>query len=336
MSRMARRMRVSRMVAPTLPPPAELRLLDTAVRGRAARAVRARMRRMEPVVLVAPPWAAVPRFLEDLSLDLAVGEPAVGCRVVSFRSAYGRPQAECWQLALQLFGQLGQRGWHRAGPTTVADRRGFRFALESVLERAHTESPHRVALLARDVEALPVDILEDVAATWSAYRERHAVDRRCAVLLATTESAGWLRLGTAPKVALVDFADSEASASIISRSGPLPVKDLERVTRITGGIPSLVERAADAARRTGVLPTDERELLESFGPVAGELRAAVDQAIAHDDLADRLVGLRPGATEAEVPEVDTPLIRAGLLRRVRAPGGTQVELRAPILQTLIG
>jgi hypothetical protein len=291
---------------------------------------------MEPVVLVAPPWAAVPRFLEELSLDLAVGEPAVGCRVVSFRSAYGRPRAEVWQLTLQLFGQLGQRGWHRAMPTTVADRRGFRFALEAILERAHSESPHRVALLARDIEALPVDLLEDVAATWSAYRERHAVDRRCGVLLSTSESVGWLKLGTSPGVQLVDFAESEASESIIARTGPMPLRDVEAVTRITGGIPTLVDKAADAARRMGRLPTEPHELLECMGPVAHELRSAVDQAVSLDPLADRLMSLRAGEPEIEAPEVDTPLIRAGLVRRVRAPGGNKVELRAPILHTLIG
>ena len=291
---------------------------------------------MEPVVLHAPPWAAVPRFLEDLSLDLAVGEPAVGCRVVSFRSAYGRPQAEVWQLTLQLFGQLGQRGWHRSTPTTVADRRGFRYALESVLERAHAESPYRVALLGRDVEALPVDVLEDLAATWSGYRERHPVDRQCAVLLATSESVGWLKLGNAPKVQLVDFAESEASASIVSRTGPMPVRDLETVTRITGGIPTLVDRVAEVARRSGSLPSEPYEVLDCLGPVARELRSAVDQAVSLDPLADRLVSLRPGEPELEAPEVDTPLIRAGLVRRVRAPGGDKIELRAPILHTLIG
>ena len=336
MSRVARRLRVGRVMAPSLPPPAEIRLLDTAVRGRAARAVRARLRRMEPVVLVAPPWASVPRFLEELSLDLAVGEPAVGCRVVSFRSAYGRPKAEVWQLALQLFSQLGQRGWHRATPTTVADRRGFRYALESVLERAHSDSPHRVALLGRDVEALPVDVLEDIAATWSSYRERHALERRCAVLLATTESARWLKLGSAPRVELVDFAGDEASASLRTRMGPMPERDVASVVRLTGGIPDLVDRVATAARRTGDLPTDPHEVLDCLGPVAGELRVAVDHAIALDSLADRLVSLRPGEPEKEVPEVDTPLVRAGLVRRVRAPGGSRVELRAPILLTLIG
>jgi len=324
------------MEAPTLPPPAEVRLLDTAVRGRAARAVRARLRRMEPVVLVAPPWAAVPRFLEDLSLDLAVGEPAVGCRAVSFRSCWGRPRAEVWQLTLQLFGQLGQRGWHRSVPSTVADRRGFRFALESTLERAQAESPYRVALLARDIEALPVEVLEDVAATWSDFRERHAVDRRCTVLLATSESVGWLKLGTAPGVALVDFADGEARESIVARTGPMPVQEVEAVTRLTGGIPSVLDKVAEVARRTGSLPTDAQGVLECMGPIAREMRAAVDQAVAHDPLADRLLSLRPDEPEPEAPEVDTPLIRAGLVRRVRSAGGDKVQLRAPILHTIIG
>ena len=289
---------------------------------------------MEPVVLVAPPWAAVPRFLEELSLDLAVGEPAVGCRVVSFRAAYGRPRAEAWQMALQLFGQLGQRGWHRAAPVTVADRRGFRWALERLLEQAHSATPHRVALLGRDVEALSVDILEDIAAAWSAYRSRHPVDRRCAVLLATSESAGWLHLGSAPKVELVDFAADEAVRTITGRTGPLPRAELQAVTRLTGGIPGIVEKVAIAARRARRLPTTTHEVVECLGPVSGELRAAVDQAIAHDHLADRLMSLDAETPEPLELEVDTPLLRAGLVRRVRSPRGDLVELRAPLIKSL--
>lgn len=336
MSRLARRMQVARLSAPTLPSPADMRELDTALRGRAARSVRARLRRMEPVVLTAPPWAGVPRFLEDLSLDLAVGEPAVGCRAVSFRPVHGRPRAEAWQLTLQLFGQLGQRGWHQAAPSSVADRRGFRWALEERIEAAHASSPHRVALLARDVEHLPVELLEDVAMVWSDYRERHAVDRRCTVLLATTDSADWLNLASAPKVELVDFADAEAVSSIVGRCGPMPVADLAEVARLTGGVPGLIEKVSDVARRTGALPVRPADLLECLGPVAGELRAAVDQAIAHDPLADRLMSLRPGELTEEEPEVDVPLLRAGLLRKVRSGDGPRIALRAAVLRHLIG
>lgn len=338
MSRIARRMRVSRIssqVAPTLPPPSELWVLDTALRGRAARAVRGRLRRMEPVVLVAPPWAGVPRFLEDVSLDLAVGEPTVGCRTVSFRSAAGRSQAEAWQIALHLFGQLGQRGWRRSAPATVADRRGFRWALEQVLEEAHRSAPHPVALLAHDVERLPLELLEDIASAWAGYRDRHPVDRRCTVLLATTDAADWLQLGPAPQVALVDFAAPEVESALTSVAGGLPARELESVARFTGGIPGLVERIGDVARRSGRLPRGPREMLASCGPVERELRAAVDQAIAHDQLADRLVSLRPGEPEPVEPTVDTPLLRAGLVRRVRRAGGELIELRAPVIRDLI-
>lgn len=175
-----------------------------------------------------------------------------------------------------------------------------------------------------------------MAMVWSDYRERHAVDRRCTVLLATTDSADWLNLASAPKVELVDFADAEAVSSIVGRCGPMPVADLAEVARLTGGVPGLIEKVSDVARRTGALPVRPADLLECLGPVAGELRAAVDQAIAHDPLADRLMSLRPGELTEEEPEVDVPLLRAGLLRKVRSGDGPRIALRAAVLRHLIG
>mgnify|MGYP007024789850 CR=1 FL=1 len=312
------------------------RVLETALRSRTSRAARACLRRMQPVVVLAPRWSAVRSFLEELSLDLAVGEPAVGCRIVDFRPLQGRTTAESWQFALQLMGQLGRRSWRPASPLTVADRRGFRWALEQVLEQAHQESPHPVALLAGGADALPVEILEDLCAAWEGYRERHVVDQRCGLLLAASSSARWLRVGDAPQLELADFGETEAAAAIVGRAGPLPMQDLELVSRFTGGIPGLVDAVSRHAQAEGCLPRSRDELLDCFGPLVDEMRGAIDIVVSHDALAERLSHLLDGEASPRNESVDRPLLLAGLLRPERHRGKDVVRLRAPAIATMVG
>ncbi len=335
MARVARRMQMATVLAGDGRFDADQHALETALRGRSARKVRAHLRRMEPVVLLAPRWSDVPGFLEELSLDLAVGEPAVGCRTVSFRTLKGRTVGEAWQFTLHVFGQLGRRGWRHRQPTTVADRRGFRWSMEQLLETAHREAPHRVALLAHGAEHLPVEVMEDLAACWSDYRERHPEGRRCTVLLAGSVDAPWLSLLGSRRVELDDYGEAEAAAAIVGAAGPLPIATLAETARFTGGIPRLVRAVGEAARRGGV-PDSPEALLLAAGPVADEMRGAVDIVSAHDHLADRLHMLEPGEPLPEVEEVDHPLRMAGLVRRVRVPGGPAVVLRAPAIRTLLG
>lgn len=310
--------------------------LDTALRSKAARKVRAHLRRMEPVVLFAPRWSAAGRFLEELSLDLAVGEPAIGCRTLDLRPLKDRPSQSCWQFLLHALQRLGRRGWSPQGPQTVVDRRGFRWALEQVLEAVHDEAPHRVALLAHGAEYLPVEVLADLAQGLEAYAARHRDAPRMTMLLAGSSAARWLAVGDAPKIDLADFGESEAASAIVGRAGPLPIRHLEEVARFTGGIPSLVEAVGHTARSQGTLPLQQDALLGSLGRVADEMRGAVDIVAASDNLADRLHSLLDGEPTRWEASVDAPLLQAGLLREVRATGGRQVALRAPAIAALVG
>lgn len=335
MTRLARRIRQAQG-GPGLRFDPEQRFLETALRGRTARKARAHLRRMEPVVVFTPRWGGVGRFMEDLALDLAVGEPAVGCRTVGFQPLQGRPLAECWQFVHHLFGQLGQRGWTTRAPTSIADRRGFQWALEQALEEAHRSAPHRVALLAHGAEHLPVEILEDVTSAWRDYAERHADARRATLLLAGSSAAPWLHIGDAPRVDLADYGEAEAAAAIVGRAGPLPLRHLERVARFTGGVPAAVETVGAAARKLGGLPSRPDELVAALGPLGDEMRGAVDIVAAHDHLSDRLHDLLSGEPLPAAPEVDEPLIMAGLARTVRTAGGDATTLRAPAIATLVG
>jgi hypothetical protein len=311
-------------------------VLETSLRSRTARAARACLRRMQPVVVLAPRWSAVPRFLEELSLDLAVGEPAIGCRTVDFRPLQGRPVNECWQTTLQLMGQLGKRGWRPSTPLSVADRRGFRWALEQVIEQAHIEAPNPVALLASSVDSLPLEVLEDLGQAWQDYRKRHPEDQRCGLLMAASASARWLRIGDAPQLQLADFGQTEAAAAIVGRAGPLPMQDLELVSRFTGGIPSLVDAAGRHAEREGGLPRSREELLGCFGGLVDEMRGAIEIVEAHDLLADRLQSLLDGEALPREEAVDRPLLLSGLVRPERRRGQDIVRLRAPAIASMVG
>lgn len=310
--------------------------LETALRSKAARKVRAHLRRMEPVVLFTPRWSASARFLEELSLDLAVGEPAIGCRTLDLRPLKDRSSQACWQFLLHALQQLGQRGWSARGPQTVVDRRGFRWALEQVLDSVHSEAPHRVALLAHGAEHLGLEVLGDLTQVLEEYAARHRDAPRMTMLLAGSSAASWLSVGDAPRIDLADFGESEAASAIVGRAGPLPIRHLEEVARFTGGIPSLVEAVGRTARSKGTLPVQQDALLGSLGRVADEMRGAVDIVAASDNLADRLHSLLDGEPTHWEASVDAPLLQAGLLREVRATGGRQVALRAPAIAALLG
>jgi len=335
MSRVARKIHIARLSEDGASFDSEQHYLETALRGRTARKVRAHLRRMDPVVLLTPRWSGVSRFLEELALDLAVGEPAIGCRTVTFRSLRGRTLGEAWQFVLHVFGQLGQRGWRHRSPTMVADRRGFRWSMEQLLEEAHQSAPHRVALMAHGAEHLPVEIIEDLTTSWQEYCERHPEGRRSTLLLAASVDAPWIDIDSAPRIDLSDFGEAEAAAVIVRRAGPMPVRTLERVAHLSGGIPEMVDALGRRARHEHHLPVDSEELIHSMGPLADELRGVVDIVAAHGDLSDRLHELVSGEPLEEVEEVDHALRMAGLVRRVRGHGGPRVIIRAPAISSII-
>ena len=308
---------------------------DTSPRARAARAARASLRRMEPVVLLAPRWSATERFLEDLAQDLAVGEPTVACRVLSFRGLQGRGVVEAWRHTLHLLSRLAEGVPRAEVPSSVVNRRGFRWALEELLEGLHEGALHRTALLAHGCDSLPVEILDDMIGAWQDYYRRHPEHRRCTALFAAADTARWLAVGDRPCIYLADYAETEALAAMVSRAGPMPLRSLERAARFTGGVPALVERLADFTRVGGALPSRPKDILEAFGSLREELRGAVEIVGAHEGLAERLSSLQHGEPVAMDPSVDPALITAGLLRPLRTPRGPEVALRAPAIANFV-
>ena len=157
----------------------EQRYFDGAARSRAARRVRVNLRRMIPIVLVAPRWSHVQRFLDDIATDLSVGGAPIRCRALSLHALQGRSthQARMWltQALTEFCGLVGD------GPVAQAvDSAGFREVLGRVFRRS-TLGPPR-ALLIHGVEHAPVEVSQDLLAAFEAHAEE-AGDRRKVVIL---------------------------------------------------------------------------------------------------------------------------------------------------------
>ena len=334
MSRLARRLHLARAGREPIVAP-EQRILDTDLRGKSLQEVRHHLRRMDSVVVFTPRWSATSQFLEDLSVDLAVGDPLVACRSVCLRPLKGRSDAESWQFLLHVFGQVGRRGWNGGFHGAVVDRRGFRSAMEDILERIHETSPHRTAVLAHGAEVLSVELIQDLTEVWMEYGIRHPEGRRCSMLLAGSVEAPWLVLGDSPQVELSDFGHAEAASAIVGRSGPMPMRQLEQIAAFTGGVPGLVDAVARSVRKDPEVQIDSEHLIRRMGGMADEVRNTLDIITAHDGLCDRLQQLAPGGPQYERKDVDKPLIMAGLVRQIRGEDGPQVCLRSPAFGKLI-
>lgn len=280
--------------------------------------------------MLTPRWTAPQGFLEDIALDLAVGEPAIGCRTVSFRPLRGRQPAEAWNFILRVTADLANVSWQQRPLPLVGDRRGFYHAAERLLDEAHTQAPYPVALLAHCCESLPVEVLQDLAQVWAQYAERARDHRRCTILLAGSVETPALDVGGAVRVDLTDFGEAEAAAALVMHVGAIPPRLLERAARFSGGVPALVDALGHGAA-SGAFPAFPEEMLRSMGAVGDELRTAVQGAMTSPDVADRLYTLMLGEPVIEEPSVDRQLMIAGLLRRIRGPGEAHVELRSPAI-----
>lgn len=309
--------------------------LETALRGRAARLVRTTLRRMEPVFVVTPRWSRPQGFLEEVALDLAVGEPSVGCRTIGFRPLRSRGPAAAWPFLLQVLGQLGRGGNGGEIVATAVDRQAFKAGVGEALRAAHRSSRHRLAVLMHGIENIPVEVLADLVEEWSRYRLDHPEGTRVTLLLAGAERPAWLDLPDLHIVELEDYSEAEAIAAIVARCGPLPPRRLLTLARFTGGVPAVLDAVSGMiAERGSRLDVDV--ILHGMGAVADEMRGALDIVAARGELADRLGLLCKEPSLPEAIDVDSPLLAAGLLRRRRSGGQDQVTLRSPALAALLG
>jgi len=311
-------------------------VLEEETRGHAARGVRNALRRMEPVALHTPRWSCPQAFLEDLALDLAVGEPAVGCRTVSLRPLARRERGATWQFILRVLAQLGAPRRSELQVPLVAERRGFQHAARELLEAAQERSSYPVALLAHGAEHLPLDVAEDLMSVWGGFRAAHLEGCRCVLLLGGAQDARAMTCFDGRPVELADFGGGEAERVLRRVVGQHLAHQATEAARFSGGMPALVEGLGQRACERRKLEQDPWALLATMGPVADEIRGVIDIVASDCKLAERLDLLLPGEALQMEPELDKPLLLSGLVRKVRARPLPKVMLRAPAVATLVG
>jgi hypothetical protein len=298
--------------------------LEGALRGRAARRTRALLRRSLPVHVKAPRWSDPAQFLEELSLDLAVGEPPLGCRRVALRHLKGATAPRARLEILRVLAGLA-RPHGLVPPPVPADRGGFRAAITELVDKALAEVPHAMALLFSEVDHLPIEVGEDLVEAWQGLLGAHAPDPRISLLLTSSTDIRW----TAPlaTVDLSDFGENESAAEITRRVGPMAPHALRSATLLSGGVPALVEALAHVATEID----DDPDAAIARLPIADELRGAVDIASMDSRMGARLGDLANGVQERE--DDDALLVAAGLARTTRDARHT--ELRSPLFARFV-
>lgn len=301
--------------------------VDDEARRKVSREVRARMREMTPVALLTPRWSAPQAFLEDLALDLAVGDPPVACRTLACRPLRGRSPVEAWNPLLRAMAELIE-GMPAGRPIpVVCERRGFLHLAGRLLDEAHERNEVPAALLVHGVEHLPVEVLADLQEAWATYRQGAVDGPRSTLLLAGASATPALALSDLVTLDLTDFSRAESTATLLLRLGTVSLPELFRPVRFTGGVPALVHALGEGASRTGEVPRHSLDMIRAMGPVAEEVRAAVATALTSAPIAERFYALCDGSAQPFDPERDETLLLSGLARRARDP--EKVELRAP-------
>ncbi len=296
---------------------------EAEARTRIARKVRNQLRRMRPVTLVAPRWSAASSFMEELEADLG---PSHICRVVNARGLASRAEMESWNFILHAINTLSADGADTRPVPVVVDRRGFLIAAEQGLKAASQETLP-AALMIQSAEQLRLEVLEDLGTVWMGQEGRHT-----ALLVAASVATPALGMTGGPWIELEDYTEAEAARYFVTRAGKIPSNALAEAVAFSGGIPSLVEEMAGKLATDG-WPSHIEGWWKMLGPLAEDLRAAVQVALASPDLAERFFTLRDGRARAEEPR-DQTLLLSGLIRRARTVGAARVQIRAACLAML--
>ncbi|MEQ1571317.1 MAG: hypothetical protein ABMA64_37160 [Myxococcota bacterium] len=284
---------------------------------------------MEPVVLVAPRWSQAREFLDDVALDLLVGEPMIRARTLSLHPLEGRTPHQAWSwlvLAMQEFCVLPLEGpaWQ------VVSRRGFRHVMRELFARA--DEGGRRCLMIHGLQHIHVEALRDLIEVFGDHRRESLAEPRFNLLLAGSIDAPHFDFGDAERLTLPDFDEEEALEALVEWLGPNDAARLRELVRAVGGVPALLDRLGALGR----LPESDRgQLWTALGAVAHELRRAYDIVAADEQLQGRLEQLAREGAQVPNPMTDEHLLRAGLVRTIgHSDRSRRTVLRAPLIAEL--
>ncbi|MEZ4238515.1 MAG: hypothetical protein R3F59_20650 [Myxococcota bacterium] len=307
--------------------------LEQAVRARLARKARIRLRRMEPVVLVTPRWSQAQRFLDDVAVDLLVGDPIVRSRTLSLAPLAGRTPHQAWSwlvLALTEFCQLSLEGpaWQ------VVSRRGFRHVMRELFARA--DQGERRCLMIHGAEHLQVEALRDLVDLFGEHVRERRGPARFNLLVAGMIDAPHFAFPDSDPLVLPDFAAGEALEVLVEHVGPEDEARLRTAVDIVGGIPAMLDLlGTEAAGRIADLVADRAAVWRVLGAIATEVRRSFDIVAADEALLARMEAIARDGPQPLDPTCDEALLRAGLVLAQGQPDGSRrTAIRAPFLADL--
>jgi len=307
--------------------------LESAARARAARKVRVLLRRQVPVALLTPRWSRPDRFLDELSVDLQVGRPRVTARVVPLGVVHGRAVHETWDFLLRCVVEACHLDLQ--GPASQPmDKGGFRRILNELLAR--TVGGPRRALLLHGTEHLDLDTLRELMGVLKDHQEAYGREARFNMLFAGSATLPRVGMEHVERVVLPDLTVDEAVAALWEYVDQGDQNDIELASALVGGVPALLHAVGLNAEVDGDFPTTQEAVWRAIGPLADELRAAVDIVAADEGLAERLEDVARSGTMPLDAKVDGSLVRAGLLRGVPRTRRPRVTVRAPLIAQLAG
>lgn len=309
------------------------RYLEASVRARAARRVRSLLRRQRPVLMLTPRWSRPDRFLDELSVDLQISRPRIAARVVPLGVVKGRDVHEVWTFLLRSIVEACHLDLK--GPASQPVKRdGFRRVLSRLLER--TNGGPKRALLLQGIEHLDVDTLKDVYRCLSEHQALAGDQLAFNLLFAGSAALPRTELPGIETVVLPDFGVEEAIDALREYTDRSETRDVELAAALVGGVPALMHAVGRQAESSGMWATSQDGVWKAIGPLAEELRHAVDIVAADGELADRLEKVARDGTVALAPAFDAKLVRAGLVRAVPRMRRPHVTVRAPLVAQLAG
>jgi len=301
---------------------------EKATRTRLARAVRVNLRVGRPVILISPRWSQAQYFLEDIATDLSLGDPSITARTLSLAPLKGLTAHQGWGWLASAIAEFCQVHLEEGPAWQAVSRRGFRTVMSELLDRA--EGGRRRCLLLHHLEHLPVDALNDLLDIFREHIDKYGQGRCFNLLLAGSVDAPSFDIEQAARLELSDFSAMEAVEVLVEHHGPLAPHRLRSAVAVAGGVPAVLDALGegDESELSEIVVNRER-MWRVLGPIADEVRAALDIVNADPSLSTRLERVARLGPLPEDPERDLRLRAAGLVRRQRVKNGATTTIRTP-------
>lgn len=293
---------------------------EAAPRARAARLVRGALATGRDVIVRHARWAAVPWWLEDLAVDLAVDPPWMQPTIVDL-GEITRGDAARLQLPDVLAQALGVGGLQAMVATS---REAFRERTGMVLRKARSRRRH--VLLCARADHLGYALLQDLCDAVAAARAEMTPGTSPLVVLACRHGGQSLDLPDAVSFLLPDPSREEAVRLAAELAGGHDRDLLDRIVDTVGPVPEFLQSAV--AR--GALDGGREHLRERMAPELRELDQAVAIVSAQPELAGRLELLAQGPQPFD-QQPDWALLRSGLVTVDDRVGARITRLRSPLV-----